>query len=70
MIVAPLKDKAGKNAPIQVKNTLWDTTERRLKLKATITEAGKTVRSEVFEITPAKDEHKFFKTNGAKQAPQ
>ena len=62
MIVAPLNKTASKRAPIEVKNTLWGPLEKRLKLKATITESGKTVRSETFELSPTKDRHQFFKT--------
>ena len=64
MIVAPLLDKAGINAPLEVKNTLWGPTENQLKLKATITEAGKIVRSEVFELTRTQDHHLFFQMRG------
>jgi hypothetical protein len=61
MIVAPLSKTAGKRAPIEVKNTLWGPPHKRLKLKATITESGKVVRSEIFEFSPTKDRHQFFK---------
>ena len=63
MIVAPLNKTAGKKAPIEVKNTLWGPPEKRLKMKATITDGGKTVRSEVFEFSPAKDRHLFFQSH-------
>ena len=60
MIVAPLSKNAEKTGSIEVKNTLWGPPEKRLKLKATITDSGKIVRSEIFELTPAKDLHHFF----------
>jgi len=60
MIVAPLSKKAGETGSIELKNTLWGPPEKRLKLKATITDAGKTVRSEIFEFTPANERHRFF----------
>ena len=41
MMVAPLPDKQAGHAFIAVQNTLWDPAESRLKLKATITVAGK-----------------------------
>ena len=63
MIVAPLNGAIGKTKPIEVKNTLWGPPEKRLKLKATITQSGKTVRSEIFELTPTKNRHQFFAKN-------
>ena len=63
MIVAPLNGAVGKPRSIELKNTLWGPLEKRLKLKATITESGKTVRSEIFELTPTKNRHQFFAKN-------
>lgn len=60
MIVAPLDPRAEKTRAIEVKNTLWGPPEKRLKLKATITESGKTVRSEIADLTPNNDRHRFF----------
>ncbi len=60
MIVAPLRPKAGESGAIEVENTLWAPTERRLKLRATVTEAGRTLRNETVELTPAQGRHRFF----------
>lgn len=69
MIVAPLDQEAGIKVPIEVKNTLWGATEKHLKFKATVTEAGKTVRSELFELTPTKDRHSVFRAVHPKPVP-
>ena len=60
MIVVPLGAKAGQKESIEVQNMLWDPTEKRLKLRATLTESGKTVRTEVAELTPNQNRHRFF----------
>ena len=67
MIVAPLTGKAEQMLPIEVKNTLWDPSESHLKLKATITEAGKTIRTETAKLTPGSDQHRFFELSGPKK---
>ncbi|MEE2786543.1 MAG: hypothetical protein VX589_04325 [Myxococcota bacterium] len=61
MGVAPI-DGTSRSGPIEVTTKLWGIAANRLKLKATITQAGKTVRTEIFEFTPRADRHRFFAT--------
>lgn len=73
MIVAPLGQPDGSVVPIQVRSSLWGGKDKRLKMKATITQGRQTVRSEVYELTPTQPQHRFFKrrlptTSGQKAA--
>jgi hypothetical protein len=57
MIVAPL----GKATDgIRVTNGLWGEHAQQLKVRATVSEGRRTVRSEVFELTPKAPQHRFF----------
>ena len=60
MIVAPLKGHNVQSGSVAISSTLWSPKARQLKLKATVTEGGKTVRSEIFALKPNSACHRLF----------
>ena len=63
MIVAPLKSAAGSIGPIDITLSLWGADTQSFKLKATLTQSGKTVRSELVEFTPKATRHRVFESS-------
>ena len=60
MIVAPLNRRAGTPIALHMTMSLWGAKNQKFKLKATVTQSGKTVHSEIVEFTPDKTQHLLF----------
>ena len=58
MIVAPLKNSKGALGPIDMTMSLWGKDTKTFKLKTTVTQSGRTVRSAIVEFTPRASHHR------------
>ena len=69
MGVARLNGTYRSTDPIEIITTLLGSAPIRLKLQATMTRAGQTIRTETFEFTPTNTRHRFFIGPESKKGP-
>lgn len=63
MIVAPLKSSKGDLGPIDMTMSLWGKDTRTFKIKTTVTQSGRTVRSAIVEFTPRASHHRVVESS-------